>query len=234
MPFVPKVSGQNIALVAVFASLIVLSTIPPEFDLAAGVPISLQTLAVVLAGLALGAWRGFAAATVYLLLGVAHVPVFADGASGWGTFTGYTGGYLWSFPLAAFAVGWIAERIRGNASGIASYSALVGAGLVSLPIIYAIGVPWLAYRLDVPVFTAATEGGPTAIAWGLIPFVIGDILKIVAAAAIASYVHRAYPQLLAGGASVLARAAAPAGTGDGSQSTSVDSLPAAVNAGAKG
>lgn len=196
MPFVPKVTGQNLALVAVFAGLIVLSTAPPEFTLATGAPITLQTLGVVLAGMVLGAWRGFAAATLYLLVGIANVPVFADGSAGWGVFIGPTGGYLWAFPLAAFAVGWIAERTRANANGVVSLSALMGAGLLSLPIVYAVGVPWLAHFYGVPLLTASEADGPTAIKWGLLPFVVGDVLKVVAAAGIAAAVHRAFPQLL--------------------------------------
>ncbi len=196
MPFVPKVTGQNLALVAVFAGLIVLSTAPPEFTLATGVPITLQTLGVVLAGMVLGAWRGFAAATLYLLIGIANVPVFADASAGWGVFTGATGGYLWSFPIAAFVVGWIAERIRANATGVVNVSALIGAGLISLPIVYAIGVPWLAHFYDVPLLTASEADGPTALKWGLLPFVVGDIIKVAAAAGIAAAVHRAFPQLL--------------------------------------
>lgn len=196
MPFVPKVTGQNIALVAVFAGLIALSTVPPEFDLASGVPLSLQTLAVVLSGLVLGAWRGLAAVTVYLAVGLAGVPVYAGASSGWGVFVGPTGGYLWAFPIAAFVVGWLAERVRTNATGVATFSALMGAGLVSLPVIYAVGVPWLAHYLDVPLLTASEDGGPTGLTYGLLPFVVGDIVKVIAAAGIASAVHRAFPHLL--------------------------------------
>lgn len=196
MPFVPRLTGQNMALVAVFAGLIALSTTPPEFSLASGVPISLQTLAVVLTGLVLGAWRGFAAVLLYVAVGLAGAPVYSDGASSWGAFVGPTGGYLWSFPIAAFVVGWIAERIRTSANGIVGFSALMGAGLISLPIVYAVGVPWLAFSLDLPVFTAGSPGEPTAIAWGLIPFVVGDFLKVVAAAAVASAIHRSFPHLL--------------------------------------
>lgn len=196
MPFVPRLTGQNMALVAVFAGLIALSTTPPEFSLASGVPISLQTLAVVLAGLVLGAWRGFAAVVLYLAVGLAGAPVYADGASSWGAFVGPTGGYLWSFPIAAFVVGWIAERIRTSANGIVGFSALMGAGLVSLPIVYTIGVPWLAHYFELPVFTAESPGEPTGLAWGLLPFVVGDILKVLVAAAVAAAVHRSFPQLL--------------------------------------
>lgn len=196
MPFVPKVTGQNIALVAVFAGLIVLSTAPPEFTLASGVPLTLQTLGVVLAGLVLGAWRGFAAVSLYLLIGLAGVPVYSDATSGWGVFTGATGGYLWAFPFAAFAVGWIAERIRSTAAGVVGFSALMGAGLVSLPIVYAVGVPWLAHYLDVPLLTASESGGGTGLSYGLVPFLLGDILKVVAAAGVAAAVHRAFPHLL--------------------------------------
>ena len=196
MPFVPRLTGHNMALIAVFAGLIALSTAPPEFNLASGVPISLQTLTVVLAGLVLGAWRGFAAAVLYVGLGLAGIPIYADGASGWAAFVGPTAGYLWSFPIAAFVVGWIAERIRSSANGIVGFSALMGAGLISLPIVYAVGVPWLAHYYEWPIFAADSPGEPTALAGGLLPYVVGDFLKVLAAAAIAAAVHRAFPHLL--------------------------------------
>jgi len=194
MPSVPRPTGTNIALVAVFAALIVALTLPPEFPLASGVPITLQTLGVVLAGLVLGAWRGAAAAALYVLAGLAGLPIFADGAAGSGVVTGPTGGYLWSFPIAAFVVGWVAERLR--ARNAATLAGLVGAGLASLPIVYAIGVPWLAYKLQVPVLTAAEQDGPTALAWGMTPFIVGDLIKVALAATVAAAIHRAYPSLL--------------------------------------
>lgn len=199
MPLVPRLTGANLALVAVFAALIAALTWPPEFPLASGIPITLQTLGVVLAGLVLGAWRGAAAVALYAVAGLAGLPIYANGGTGWAVFTGPTGGYLWSFPLAAFIVGWIAERVRARATGVVPFAALLGAGVASMPVIYAIGVPWLAHALQVPVFNPATEGGGTAIAWGLTPFVVGDLLKIGLAAAVAAAVHRAFPQILGSG-----------------------------------
>ncbi len=199
VPYLPTLSGQNIALVAVFAGLIAASTLPPEFSLGPAVPISLQTLAVVLAGLVLGAWRGFAATALYVLVGLAGAPIFANAGAGWATFVGPTGGYIWAFPLAAFVVGWSAEKVRARASGDATFPGLLGAGLISVPVIYAIGVPWLAHVLDVPIFTPATEGGGTAAAWGMAPFVTGDVIKVFVAAGVATAIHRAFPQLLSGG-----------------------------------
>src|SRR5690606_28311299 len=130
MPLVPKITGANLALIAVFAALIVVLTLPPEFTLAAGGPLSLQTLGVVLAGLLLGAWRGAAAVLVYVLLGLAGLPVYSNGTSGWAVFTGVTGGYIWAFAPAAFLVGWLAERIGARQAGPVPFVAALGAGIV--------------------------------------------------------------------------------------------------------
>ena len=210
MPLAPKFTGTNLALVAVFAALIAALTYPPEFTLASGVPITLQTLGVVLAGLVLGAWRGAAASALYVLAGLAGLPIYANGGAGWASFTGNTAGYIWSFPLAAFVVGWIVERLRARSAGVIPYAALVGAGLASLPVVYAIGVPWLAHFYQIPLLNPAADGGGTALAWGLTPFVVGDLLKVAVAAAVAVAVHKAFPQILSRDGGHFAERAAPA------------------------
>ena len=195
MPLKPILNGTNIALVAVFAALTAVSTLPPEFTLAAGVPLSLQTLAVVLAGLVLGAWRGAAAITLYLVVGISGAPIFSNAGAGWAYFTGATGGFLWSFPLAAFVVGWLAERVRAQIAGVTDWTAFLGAGLVSSPLIYAVGVPWLAHFTGLPLLNAP-DGGTTAVSAGLTPFIAGDVIKVFAAASVAAAIHRAFPQVL--------------------------------------
>ena len=76
-----------------------------------GVPITLQTLAVMLTGLALGPGRAFAAVGLYTLLGLAGLPIFSGGRSGLGILAGPSAGYIIAFPLAAAAVGWLAAVV---------------------------------------------------------------------------------------------------------------------------
>jgi biotin transport system substrate-specific component len=133
------------------------------------VPLTLQPLAVLLVGIALGATRGCAAATLYLLEGAAGLPVFAQGHGGAWWLLGPTAGYLLSYPIAAFVAGWFSER--GWGSTIAR--ALAGM-LLALAIIYAGGWTWLAVL-----------AGPRA-AWtmGIVPFVIADMIKVAIGAAL--------------------------------------------------
>jgi biotin transport system substrate-specific component len=142
-------------------------TIPLPFT---PVPVSGQTFAVLLVGAALGAARGGAAGSLYLLLGLAGMPVYADGSSGLHVVTGASGGYLVAFPLAAALVGRLAERGWDR-----SFSSAVGAMLTGNVLIYLIGLPWLAVTLG--------SGLDKTLQLGLYPFVPGDLLKVYLAAA---------------------------------------------------
>ena len=138
------------------------------------VPITLQTLVVLLAGLTLGAGGGAASQTLYLGAGLAGLPVFAAGA---GAVFGPTGGYLIGFALAAAVAGAIARR-REDAAGIALGFA---AGTV---VIYACGVTWLCALTHQPV------AGVVAV--GVLPFLAGDALKLVAAVGLARVARPAW------------------------------------------
>ena len=95
------VAPMDLAYVAVFAALIAAMSLTPAIPVAGlPAPITLQTLAVMLAGLCLGAWRGAAAVSLYLLVGLAGLPVFAGGKAGIAAFVGPTGGYLVAFIVS--------------------------------------------------------------------------------------------------------------------------------------
>jgi biotin transport system substrate-specific component len=135
------------------------------------VPITGQTFAVLLAGAALGTVRGSAGAGVYVLLGIAGAPVYAEHAHGWSIVTGASGGYLVAYPLAAALVGYLAERGWDR-----SFSSAVGAMLTGNVVIYAIGLPWLAVVLHTNL--------DKTLLYGLYPFVVGDLLKLYLAGAV--------------------------------------------------
>lgn len=195
-------NGPTIALVAVFAAFIAASTAVPEVTLAFGVPLSLQTFAVVLAGLVLGPWRAAAAVSLYIVIGLAGAPIFANFRSGPSVFAGPTGGYLVGMLVAAVVIGAIVVWRRRH--GRLTFVSLLLIGLVSIPVIYAIGVPWLAVRTGLPVLSPEgcapivdmSENCVSALTVGVVPFLPGDLLKVVLAALAASVIHRAYPQLL--------------------------------------
>ncbi|MEH0022718.1 MAG: biotin transporter BioY [Desulfobacter sp.] len=132
------------------------------------VPIVLQNMFVLLAGLILGPVWGGAAVGVYLIIGFAGLPVFAGGTAGVGKLFGPTGGYLLAYLPAVFITGAVSRGLKRTFAG--DLAALVTGSLI----IYAIGVPWLKAVTAMP--------WPKAIAVGMYPFLIGDALKIIAAA----------------------------------------------------
>ena len=136
------------------------------------VPITGQTLGVLLIGALYGPWRGALCLLAYLGEGAAGLPVFAGGASGWAVLVGPTGGYLIAFPVAAAAVGLLVQPLRGVLSG---WRALPGL-LVGTIVIYLIGVPGLALSTGMGLLTAITKG--------MLPFIPGDLIKVVVAAAV--------------------------------------------------
>jgi len=139
------------------------------------VPITGQTLGVLLVGGALGALRGGASLGLYLIEGGAGLHFFAQGHHGWSILTvsklGASGGYLVGFVIAAAVVGFLAERGWDRSLGSS-----IGAMLIGEVIIYGAGLPWLAASLHI--------GANKAYEFGLYPFVIGDAIKLAIAAAV--------------------------------------------------
>jgi biotin transport system substrate-specific component len=179
--------SRDIALVAAFAALISASAYVGAIPVgSAGVPITLQTLTVMLAGCILGPVRGFSAVTLYLALGAVGLPVFAEHSSGIGVFTGPSGGYLLSFPIAAalggFLVKYVARDRRTRAFVVFACSIAA-----SILVIHPLGILGMMLHFDVSFLEAA--------AWDM-PFWLGDVVKTSLVAMIAAEVHRAFPQLL--------------------------------------
>lgn len=140
------------------------------------VPLTGQTFAVLLAGGVLGANRGAASQLLYVLMGAAGLPFYADGASGI-TADGAliaTFGYLVGFVVASWIVGLMAQRQQDR-----SVLSAIPAFLAGTVTIYAIGASVLAWRLGIPFAAELSE--PSALAFGIAPFVIGDVLKAVVA-----------------------------------------------------
>ncbi len=131
------------------------------------VPIVLQNMFVLLAGVLLGARWGTASVGIYLVAGICGLPVFAGGTGGIGRIIGPTGGYLIGYLPAVWLAGWISEKGRHRLAG--NLMAMVLASAV----VYALGVPWLKWVTGLSWAKAAAAG--------MLPFLPGDALKIVAA-----------------------------------------------------
>lgn len=142
------------------------------------VPVTGQTFAVLLVGGALGAVRGGASLLLYLVWIAAGLPFASEGRGGADLLeaASVTGGYLWGFVVASALVGWLAERGWDR-----KLSSSLGAMLLGSVVIYLFGLPWLASALDVP-FVAPGETFNDAFEFGLYPFVVGDLLKLLLAA----------------------------------------------------
>jgi biotin transport system substrate-specific component len=134
------------------------------------VPITGQTFAVLLVGATLGFARGGSSALLYVLMGIAGAPFYADGASGWAVITGASGGYLVAYPFASALTGFLAEKRWDR-----SFSSAIGAMLSGNVLIYLVGLPWLAVVLNTSL--------EKTLELGLYPFVPGDTFKLYLAAA---------------------------------------------------
>lgn len=135
------------------------------------VPITGQTFAVLLVGSAFGASRGAATMLAYIAIGMVGAPVFAGLEAGWEVMAAPSAGYLVGMLAAAPVVGRLADRGWDR-----SVRRMVVAMLIGNAVVYTFGVAWLALSLDI--------GAGRAMALGVLPFLIGDAVKIAAAAAI--------------------------------------------------
>ncbi len=165
----------NITLVLMASLFIALSAqinIPIPFS---PVPVTAQTLAILLTGAFLGSRLGSYAVALYLFQGFMGLPVFAGGKSGLPALLGPTGGYLLGFVLAAYLVGWFMEH--GWNKGIPNTIAALVLGNLA---IYLIGLPWLALYI----------GAEAALPMGFAPFIIGDLVKIILVAGVLTVEYR--------------------------------------------
>ncbi len=163
-----------IALAGVFAATLAVSSwvsIPIPIS---PVPLTLQTLAVLVTGGLLGRVWGPVSVGVYLLVGVAGMPVFAGGEAGLGVLLGFKGGYLVGFVVAAFLMGAAGDIVRSRSLGRRSSLGVLGAGAVIAGLsIYVFGVPWLA--------AVTGMGAWPAVVAGMLPYLVLDGVKAAAA-----------------------------------------------------
>jgi biotin transport system substrate-specific component len=174
---VPQTGLLRDALLILGFSLVIALSAQVAFKLPfTDIPVTGQTFGVLLTGAVLGSRRGALAVGVYLMEGVANLPVFALGNTAWTAtrfgvpyIAGPTAGFLIGFPVAAYAVGLLAERGWDRSIERSAIALLIGNLLLYLP-----GIAWLARYV----------GPENAVPLGLLPFIPGDLLKLFVAAAV--------------------------------------------------
>ncbi|NKX53880.1 biotin transporter BioY [Arthrobacter mobilis] len=181
-------TSRDLSLVAVFAALMAASAVVPPIPAGniLGVPVTIQTTVVTLTGLVLGARRAGAAVGLYVLVGLAGLPIFSAFRGGLGVLAGGSAGYILSFPLAAAVIGFLAHLIlrRGlRHRGLWLFAATF-AGLLTT---HALGICGMMVNGQLAL--------PAALAADL-PFIPGDILKNLLAVLVAASIHRAFPDVL--------------------------------------
>ena len=178
---------RNLTLVALFAALIAALALIPKFSLGFGVPITAQSLGIMLCGTVLGAKRGALAVLLFLLLVALGLPLLAGGNGGLGAFMLPSSGFLIGFPVAAFVTGLIVEKWYGPSLTIVAAVVSVIGGIV---VLYIFGIIGLSIALDKSLLESAAL---------VTVFIPGDIIKAVLAGFITSGLAKARP------ASVLSR-----------------------------
>ncbi|WP_307490166.1 biotin transporter BioY [Pseudarthrobacter defluvii] len=181
-------NGTDLGLIAVFAALVAGAALVPGLALNGfGVPITFQTLAVMLTGLVLGPARGFAAVGLYTLLGLAGLPIFSQGRSGLAILAGPSAGYIIAFPIAAAVVGWLATVVVRRTTKARALWFFLAATVTSVVFVHTLGVLGIALNSKATLEQAFLSD---------LVFYPGDIIKNLLAAAVAVALHRAFPDVL--------------------------------------
>ena len=180
----------DLAYIAVFAALLAALSLAPAVPIGiVPVPITLQLTGVALAGLCLGWWRGAAAVGLYVLVGLAGLPVFAGGKAGVGVLFGPTGGYLVAFVLSAAVIGFLAQAVLKRGLSALTVLWFVLACMVSrVLVVWPLGALGMARAAGMPVGKAFLTD---------LAFWVPDMVKYAIAAILAVAVHKAFPRLLA-------------------------------------
>jgi biotin transport system substrate-specific component len=174
------VSAKDTVLVAMFAALTAaLGLLPPIPVPFVPVPVTGQTLGIMLSGCVIGARRAALAMLLLLVLLALGLPLLSGGRGGLGVFVGPSAGYLIAWPLAAYCIGAFVSRFGASIGVLFLANCVGGIGLV-----YVVGVPIMALVLDLSVGNAALAGSV---------FLPGDLIKAGVASAVAAAVLRAYP-----------------------------------------
>ncbi|MBN2741059.1 MAG: biotin transporter BioY [Rhodobacteraceae bacterium] len=175
---------KTVANVALFAALIAVLGIVPNITLGFGVPITAQSLGIMLCGTVLGARRGAMAVLVFLLLVALGLPLLSGGRGGLGVFAGPTSGFLFGWVAAAFVTGLIVQKWRqAPLTLVASIASIIG----GIGVLYAFGI------VGMSVVLGKTLSEATLL---VVAFIPGDIAKAIIAGLLTASLARARPASL--------------------------------------
>lgn len=177
---------RTLVQIALYAAIIAVLGLMPKFDLplAGGVPITAQSMGIMLAGVMLGAWRGAAAVALFLLVVALGAPLLAGGRGGLGVFFGPSAGFLLGYPVAAFVAGFIMQKLKNQpVLPVALVAAVIGGILV-------------LYPLGILGMSALGSLSPLDAAKACLIFIPGDTIKAVLVALVAQTVARGLPEAL--------------------------------------
>ncbi|KHK96851.1 biotin biosynthesis protein BioC [Microbacterium mangrovi] len=177
-----KLDATDLARVAVFAAILAVLGLPGSFTVFGAVPITAQTLGVMLAGAILGPWLGALSMTVFLALVAIGLPLMAGGRGGIGVFLGPSAGYAIGFIAGAFVVGLI---VHAGGRKPVLWRTFLGCVVGGILVVYAIGIPIQAAVTRLPLAETALTS---------LIFLPGDLVKAVIATAVIQTLVRAYPR----------------------------------------
>lgn len=182
--------SQSLALVSLFAALMAVLGLIPKIDLPLGVPITLQTLGVMLAGCLLGPKRGLQALLLFLAAVALGLPLLSGGRGGFGVFMAPSTGYLIGWPFGALVTGWVMSMLPSATPRSAALSAFVASCAGGLLTVHTFGVAGLV-KLAHLSWTQAF--------FGTLVFVPGDLIKCALCAMVVHTVARGMPDWRFGG-----------------------------------
>ncbi|MGO4301142.1 biotin transporter BioY [Leifsonia sp. RAF41] len=177
-----RLDATDLARVAVFAAIVAVLGLPGGLSVFGSVPITAQTLGVMLAGAILGPWLGALSMAVLLALVAVGLPLLSGGHGGIGAFVGPSAGYLFGWIVGAFVIGIIVHAGRRKPVWWRTFLGMVVGGIL---VVYAFGVPVQALVTRLPLDATAAMS---------LVFVPGDLVKAVIATAVVMTLVRAYPR----------------------------------------
>ena len=170
--------------IAIFVGLIAALGLVPAIYIIPDVPVTAQTLGVMLAGAVLGSYRGALAVLLFELLALVGLPILASGKGGLAVFTGPTAGYLVGWIFGAYVVGLVIEKLPKLHLAASSILGFILGGIVT---VYIPGILWVSYSLALPL---------VPVAQGNLVFLIGDSVKILLSVLVLLGIKAANPKLL--------------------------------------